>query len=56
MTGLERYEERKNSCTGIASQSGSHCNHWDEGDGDCDFCGEQCWCPDEGEDCEFVPR
>jgi hypothetical protein len=26
-----------------------HCNHWQDGDGDCCCCGEPNWCPDDGE-------
>jgi hypothetical protein len=27
-----------------------HCQHWQDGDGDCCDCGAPNWCPDEGED------
>lgn len=50
MTGLELYELRKTTCD--RGGGGYHCNHWLEGDDDCHYCSEPCWCPDEGEDKE----
>lgn len=33
---------------------GPHCEHWQDGDGDCCKCREPNWCPDSGETAEAL--
>lgn len=38
------------------SGGGSHCTHWQEGDGSCCRCKEPNWCPDDGETPQALER